>query len=229
MRTYGALEDWERVVALLPKISGLRLDTAQIGEPAAAALRHFAARPDIDAADIESLWARLPCALRRRPALIATHAEGLSRLDRGDAAEKMLRQALKSEWNETLVLAYGTVVSSSPSRQLKRAEKWLKVHAEDAALLLTAARLCMAVELWGKARSYLESSIAIDPRPAAYALYGQLLKELGEEDDAAVAFRSGLALVTRSAADLPALGAPRATRDDDQASAAANDATEATR
>ncbi len=229
VRTYGALEDWERVVALLPKIGGLRLDTAQIGEPAAAALRHFAERPDIDAADIESLWARLPRTLRQRPALIATHAEGLSRLDRGDSAEKMLRQALKSEWNETLVLAYGTVVSSSPSRQLKRAEQWLKVHAEDAALLLTAARLCMAVELWGKARSYLESSLAIDPRPAAYALYGQLLKELGEEDGAAVAFRSGLALVTRGAADLPALGAPRASRDDEQASEAANDATEATR
>jgi HemY protein len=233
VRTHGALEDWARVIALLPKIGGSRLDAAAIGEPAVAALRHFVARPDLSAADLEALWARLPGTLRKRPALIATHAEGLSRLGRGDAAEKALRKALKSQWDDALILAYGLVESSSPSRQLKRAEQWLKAHAEDAALLLTAARLCMAVELWGKARSYLESSLAIDPQPAAYALYGQLLKELGEEDGAAVAFRSGLALVTRGVADLPALGAPRAptAKDNDKvaASEVATDATEATR
>jgi len=233
VRAHGALGDWERVIALLPKIGGARLDSADIGEPAVAALRHFVARSDVSATELEALWGRLPASLRKRPAIIAAHAEGLSRLGRGDAAEKTLRQALKSQWDPALVLAYGLVTSTSPSRQLKRAEQWLKAHSEDAALLLTAARLCMAIELWGKARSYLESSLALDPQPAAYALYGQLLKELGEEDSAAVAFRSGLALVTRGAVDLPALGAPRATNPDRKevsvATEVASDATEATR
>jgi len=233
VRAHGALGDWERVIGLLPKIGGARLDSADINEPAVAALRHFVARTDVSAAELETLWGRLPASLRKRPAIIATYAEGLSRLGRGDAAEKALRQALKSQWDPALVLAYGLVASTSPSRQLKRAEQWLKGHSEDAALLLTAARLCMAVELWGKARSYLESSLAIDPQPAAYALYGQLLKELGEEDGAASAFRSGLALVTRGAVDLPALGAPRATKSGRTGTSAvsevASDATEATR
>jgi HemY protein len=231
VRTYGALEDWDRVLALLPKISGARLESSEVAEPAAAALQHFVARADASAAELDALWTRLPGSLRKRPALIATYAEGLAQLGRGDAAEKTLRQALKSQWDEALVLAYGVIESSAPSRQLKRAEQWLKTHSEDAALLLTAARLCMAVELWGKARSYLESSLAIEPRPSAYALYGQLLRELGEEDGAAVAFRSGLALVTRGAADLPALGAPRTSTasSEDGASEVASDATEATR
>ena len=40
----------------------------------------------------------------------------------------------------------------------------------------------MANELWGKARSYLESSLALAPTADAYALYGRLLTELGEDD-----------------------------------------------
>ena len=66
----------------------------------------------------------------------------------------------------------------------------------------------MANELWGKARSYLESSIAIDPAPESYALYGTLLDRLGENERAALAFRSGLALVDGRAMTVPALEPP---------------------
>lgn len=209
IRAHGALVDWDRVLALLPSLRNTRVEPSGIAELATAALKYFISRSDLSAEALEELWARLPSQLRTLPAIIAVHAEGLSALGRGDAAEKGLRQALKHNWREDLVLAYGNVRSADPARQLKRAERWLKTHSEDGALLLTAARLCMAVELWGKARSYLESSLAIAPRPAAYALYGQLLRELGEDAHAATAFRSGLALVTGAGHDLPALGAPR--------------------
>ncbi|MFS8608656.1 MAG: heme biosynthesis protein HemY, partial [Gammaproteobacteria bacterium] len=62
--------------------------------------------------------------------------------------------------------------------------------------------------LWGKARSYLESSIAIEPAPEAYALYGTLLDRLGENEQAALAFRSGLALADAGKASVPALEPP---------------------
>ena len=106
------------------------------------------------------------------------------------------------------MLAYGRIQGGGAEKQLRRAEEWLKAHAEDGALLLTAARLCMAMELWGKARSYLESSLAMAPGTDAYALYGRLLNQFGEEANAAVAFRSGLGLVTRALEELPALDAP---------------------
>jgi len=231
IRAHGALGDWDRVITLLPSLSDSRVEASGIEELATSALTHFTARVDLAADALEDLWRQLPSALRRLPALIAVRAEALSRLGRGDAAEKALRQALKTNWCDELVLAYGKVRSSEPSRQLRRAEQWLKSHAEDAALLLTAARLCMAVELWGKARSYLESSLALAPGATAYALYGQLLKELGEEDGAASAFRSGLALATGAASDLPALGAPRAEKKPaaTKAIAAESGATPATR
>ncbi len=77
-------------------------------------------------------------------------------------------------------------------------------------MLFTAAQLCLANELWGKARSYLESSLALEPTPRAYALYGRLLARLGEADGAASAFRSGLGMVSKGDLDLPVLEAPLA-------------------
>jgi HemY protein len=75
----------------------------------------------------------------------------------------------------------------------------------------------MTNELWGKARSYLESSLALDPSPETYALYGELLEALGESDQAALAFRSGLGIVSRVDAHLPALAAPGKLVDDEPA------------
>ena len=53
----------------------------------------------------------------------------------------------------------------------------------------------MRNELWGKARSYLETVISLRPTPEAYQDYGRLLNRLGEADAAADAFREGLGLV----------------------------------
>jgi HemY protein len=110
---------------------------------------------------------------------------------------------LKREWRPELVRLFGIVEGGDAPRQLKKAEGWLKNHGDDADLLLTAARLCLRNELWGKARSYLETVISIRPSPEAYQEYGRLLSRLGEGDAAADAYRAGLGLVTRS--PLPAI------------------------
>ena len=70
-------------------------------------------------------------------------------------------------------------------------------------LLLAAARLCLRTGLWGKARSYLESVLALRPSPEAFQEYGKLLNQLGEIDAAADAFREGLDLVSEPS--LPAI------------------------
>ena len=98
-----------------------------------------------------------------------------------------------------------------PTKQLKRAEIWLAKHGDDPDLLLAAARLCLRNELWGKARSYLETVISLRPTAEAYQEYGRLLNQLGETDAAAEAFREGLGLVAATAAlDVPRLESDRA-------------------
>jgi len=118
----------------------------------------------------------------------------------------VLRRALKSTWAPALVAAYGRLETSNSSAQLAHAEKWLNDRPEDAELLLACGRLCLKNQLWGKARSYLETSLAIRPNPETWQIYGELLVQLGESGAASEAFRQGLAAASGSA---PALAAPR--------------------
>jgi HemY protein len=207
-KIYQALEDWDHLIALLPQLGDARLDASELEGLSASALEGYSARSGITHDDLERVWAQLPPPLRKAPRLIALYAMALSMLGRGAEAEKEVRGALKRKWDENLVLTYGRIRGGGTEKQLRRTEEWLKVHAEDGALLLTAARLCMGLELWGKARSYLESSLSMFPRADAYALYGRLLNHFGEEDNAARAFQSGLGLMTSAAEELPVLDAP---------------------
>ena len=127
----------------------------------------------------------------------------LMRVGLHEKAEKDLAAALKVEWRAPLVRLFGLVEGPNPSKQLKRAETWLAKHGEDADLLLASARLCLRTELWGKARSYLETVISLRPTPEAFQEYGRLLTQLGETDAAADAYREGLGMAAKS--PLPAI------------------------
>jgi HemY protein len=186
-------------VALLPRLGRARLAPEVREQAALQALGIELDRPDLPIERVAELFAELPNDLRAAPPIAARRALALQRLGHGAEAERDLKAALKRNWHPALVHAYGEVRGADLAKQLKQTEVWLKAYPEDAALLLAAARLCMATELWGKARSYLESSLALAPAPEAYALYGQLLAELGEGELAAVAFRSGLGLVSPAA------------------------------
>jgi HemY protein len=88
------------------------------------------------------------------------------------------------------------VESSSSAKQLTSAESWLKKHSTNPVLLFTLGRLCLRNKLWGKARSYLEASISIDPSAYAYRELGALLETMGEPDKALTCFKAGLELTS---------------------------------
>ena len=126
-----------------------------------------------------------------------------------DKAEKELASELKRNWRSRPVQLYGLAKASDVTKQLKRAETWLKSYPEDADLLLSTARLCLHAELWGKARSYLEAVINLRPTPSAYQEYGRLLNRLGDSEGAAEAFQRGLGVASESTlpSDVPRLKA----------------------
>jgi HemY protein len=79
-------------------------------------------------------------------------------------------------------------------KHLERAEEWLKQHPGDPVLLLALGLLCMQQSLWGKARSYLEASLAVEPGHTAYVKLGELLERMGKADEASQVYRRGLDL-----------------------------------
>jgi len=202
------LRDRAGIAEILPQLARAKLDPDRQASILARALEAMRPEQRFDRAALKAVWSPLPLALRRHPRLIRARALLLDRLGRGEEALKSVAAALKRDWNRELISAFGEIRSSDSLKQLQRAEGWLKQRPEDPALLVTAARLAIANELWGKARSYLETTLSISPEPAAYVLYGELLERLGELDEAARAWRSGLRLTTRDAGRLPEPKAP---------------------
>lgn len=209
-QAYRHLGDAAGLLELLPSLATAELDDAQCDALARFALDAARQVQNFDRARLEELWSSLGAKLRTRPQLQAWRARALSDLGDGATAESELRKALNRQWLPELVSVYGELRTPDARRQLRQAESWLKERPEDPVLLLAAARVCMASQLWGKARSYLESSLAVSPAPAAWALYGQLLQQLGEEAAASEAFRHGLSQAGNVDLDVPMLDAPAA-------------------
>ncbi|MGD8324845.1 MAG: heme biosynthesis HemY N-terminal domain-containing protein [Gammaproteobacteria bacterium] len=207
-RTYRRLGDTAGLLDLLPHLGQTDFDPQEQDALACDALEAARQRSDFDRSRLDSLWTSLAAKQRDRSALKAWRARALSALGDGDTAEAELRKAINRNWQDDLVVAYGQLRTDNVSRRLKQVESWLKHRPEDPVLLCAAARLCMAAELWGKARSYLEASIDLAADPGAYALYGQLLNQLGETSAASEAFRQGLSLASEVDLDVPMLDAP---------------------
>lgn len=211
---YRRLQRWQDLEALLPRLAKVKTMPADkvsaLREETASALLANAAANG-QAEQVEKIWQQLPKTLRSHPSLVADHARASALCGNHDQLEKTIRKSLKTAWNPALVEIYGQIETGNPAAHLAHAEAWLTRRGEDPALLLTAARLCMQNQLWGKARSYLETSLGIRPDPIGYRLYGQLLQTMGEEEGAAEAFRLGLETAT-ARASMPALVAPERVR-----------------
>ncbi len=202
-RLYYRLEDWRHLSTLLPKLKKHgRLDAKTLNLWTNKVHREQLNSANDGPAVIE-VWKGVARENKRNVELLEGYYTNLMRANMHDKAEKEIAATLKREWLAALVRLYGVVNGSDAGRQLKKAEGWLTNHGEDADLLLTAARLCLRNELWGKARSYLETVIAIRPTPDAFQEYGQLLNQLGEGEAAAEAYKAGLSLVAHP--PLPAI------------------------
>jgi HemY protein len=94
------------------------------------------------------------------------------------------------------VRLYGLAEGRNAPQQLATAEDWLKRHQRHPLLLLTLGRLAMRVQLWGKARAYLEASAGMEARAETYRVLGELLERLGEESTARDYYHKGLTLIT---------------------------------
>ncbi len=209
---YRRLHRWAELEALLPRLAKAKAlderDLEALKEQCAEALLTDAGHGK-DSARVEEIWRNLPKPLHSRPPLLTAYARAVAACGDHDRLEKTIRKALKTAWIPGLVEVYGALETSNPHAHLSHAEAWLTRRGDDPILLMTAARLCIQNQLWGKARSYLETSLGMRPDPDGYQLYGQLLETMGEEDGAAEAFRLGLQTAT-AAARLPALEGPGA-------------------
>lgn len=144
--------------------------------------------------ELQKRWQSMARDLKENPNLIHCYVELLIKNHAHDEAEKLINKILSKVWNSNLVDLYGRIKSKNMEQQLRNAEMWLRSYPNDSVLLLTAGRLCVVNQLWGKARNYFESSIRYNPQPKTYEELGMLLEQLGESIKAKDCYIQGLKL-----------------------------------
>jgi HemY protein len=156
-----------------------------------------------DAAGLRDLWNRLSEADRLHPKVALAAARSFVRLGGDREAVEILARSLDRQWDPALVAAFADCRPADPSRQLETAERWLTQHSDDATLLCALGRLCERTQLWGKAQTYYEASLALDDHWRAHVLLANMLARLGRDDEANAHLAAGL---KRALADLGASG-----------------------
>ncbi|MBN1378751.1 MAG: heme biosynthesis protein HemY [Gammaproteobacteria bacterium] len=196
-RLYAQLNEWEKLAALLPELRRRKILTSDklllLERTTYTQFLRFISQSK-SVFNLEEQWKLLPRRYRNDPEILAVYIDCLIDTENEITAEHALRQYLNREWDEQLVQRYGELVVPDLTQQLDYAEAWLKDHGRSPMLLLTLARLCSRLRLWGKSRVYYESAIAIHPTGEGYAELSELLESLGETDSAHDCLRKGIQL-----------------------------------
>jgi len=211
-KLYVQLQDWSALCLLLPTLRKRKVLPAdkldELEHLAWAAALEQAGKGELkDGETARSLvtgcWSRMPSSLQHDADLLYAYATRLRELGAEDEAEAVLRAALKQHYEDRLAYLYGQVRSSDPARQLHLAQNLLEKQPNDPLLLLTLGRLCLVNEQSGKAREYLEASLALSRSAETCAELARLLALLGETEHSNRLFQEGLQLDR-----LPALPEP---------------------
>lgn len=199
MHLYKEVKDWPQLITLLPELKKYHVlsdkDFEKLSHEAYLESMQDLAKlsePKL----LDKMMANLPKSLAQDPELIAVYCRFLLNHREDLKAESLLRHSLRKTFNETLVNLYGELKSGD--KPLIFAESLIKKHPDSAILYLALGRLSLANNLWGKARSYFEQSIALTPSTTAYAELGRLLERLNDQNGACDAYRRGLELAIQT-------------------------------
>lgn len=199
LKAYQLIGNWEELLKLLPLLEKRSaLEPLQIEQLKVRAYMENLRAKANDVDILKAYWQKMPNADKARAGVAETAARNFINLGEHAIAYQIIERNLQHEWNSVLVDLYG---NSSPGKdvikQIERAEEWLKLHPQDSGLLLTLGRLCFHQELWGKAQSYLEASLALEASHSAHLLIAQIFEKLEKSNLANKHYRQALDLALK--------------------------------
>ncbi len=202
--TYKHLHDWDKLNKILPQLK-------KHGNFSAESFLSFEIKvcngqllnlaknindEDTKAQSLIQFWKDTPHHLKVLPEVIEHYTKQLIYLDAADEAEEVLRLYLNKNWQESSIILYSELDVIVDSKHLEMAENWLKDHQHNTYLLFALGKMCLSRSLWGKARNYLEASLAIKPMPESYLILARLLEEnMNEAAASQKYYRQGLHLL----------------------------------
>lgn len=189
----------EAVLALTEKLlKADALEAAQARRYRVAAYRQQLAN-FTHGSEVRDWLKKVPEVERRNPELIAAMVDRLIVLGAESQAATLLCAAFEGDdGGPELSRRLGQLAERLPSDErlelLSRAEKWLPSHPEDYQLLIALGRLALSQQLWGKAQSYLEASLSLNPTLLAHAELARLFEATEKPELAERHYRQSLEL-----------------------------------
>jgi len=187
--------NWGQTLPLIDQLERRGVfDAAQAGQLRRYAHAENLKRQALDSHALEECWQKIPTREKRDAKVAAAAAQCYTALGGCAQANQIIEQALEAEWNSELVALYAECAGTEVVRQIERAENWLTANPRDAVLLLVLGKLCAQQQLWGKAQSYLEASLSVEPTYSAHLALAQLHEGLGNADAECRHYRESLGL-----------------------------------
>jgi HemY protein len=186
--------NWDQVLVLVDQ-----LERRNVYDPEhAEQIRRYAQAERLlrhaeDAHGLEDTWQRMPAGQKRDTRVAAAGARSFMASGMREEAQRVIEDSLNEHWDSALLALYPES-AGAPVAGIERAEGWLREHPQDAALLLALGQLCARQALWGKAQSYLEASLAVEPGYAAHLALARLHETLGNSDAAHRHYQQALEL-----------------------------------
>ncbi len=193
LRAQQQAKNWDQVIALVSQLEKREaIDASQAEQLKINAHLEILKRKALDGQALKEHWQKIPADVRLNGKIALNAARYFAGLGADPVANEIIEQSLGRQWDSDLVKLYGNCPGKDPLKQIECAERWLPAHPRDAGLLLTLGTLCARQELWGKAQSYLEASLAVEPGYEAHVALAHLLEKMHHPDEACRHYRLGM-------------------------------------
>lgn len=177
--------DWAGMLRLARQLEKHKVLLPEQAQPLRLYAYHgmLDALPD-DPAQLVRFWRDMPAADRLVTRLAQRTAWALAAAGQCAECAQVVEDYLDERWESVLLEPYAACQGGDVLGRIAHCEKWLHEHPQDAGLLLALGRLCMQQQLWGKAQSFLEASLAVTPNCAAHIELARLFDRLERTDEA---------------------------------------------
>ncbi len=198
--SYMKLQDWDKLAEILPELYKNKKFPAKDLEKIQNQVAYgLIKQNENDIQAIEQVGTTFNKVITADLTLTNAYINVLRKHGNFNTAEAFTANALNTNWDSGLVRLYGLLAPDDAGKILTKAEIWLTQHENDANLHLSLGRLCKQAQLWGKAKTYLETSVSLKPQSETYAELASLHEQLDEMDAAKECAKKCLALVVESA------------------------------
>lgn len=192
---------WSSILDILPA-----MDKVQVGDEAhRAALQEQAwigmmdqAMADQGNDGLKTWWRNQSRKTRQETTLQVAMAEHLIECDDHEAAQEIVLDGLKRQYDERLILLVPRLKSGNPEQLEKALRQQIKTHGDRPLLYSTLGQLLMKHGEWQQASEAFREAIKQRPDAFDYAWLADSLDRLHQPEEAALMRRDGLLLTLQN-------------------------------